>query len=1198
MMNLKNVLAQSDTIIFVGSGISLWSGLPTWSGMIEELAVFLERDGRSAELVRAEARKGDLLQAASYGFDKLTKQQIGEFIREACRYGKAKPHQIHQKIVSLGPRCFITTNYDNLVEESLRLWQRDRFYAPPVTNRHLTATAEIVSARSTDFIFKPHGDAADSESIILTREQYRRLLPQGESQAALESVKILLASRPVVYLGFGLRDPDFMFVRDWLTNIYKGGVRDHYAVMADVREQEVDYWRDNYGIHLVGYNTLERPDKTRDHSPLITLLDNLLDVPESDIGSLFDPNSSDVLLALARHAAVLSRYSIRDPEFPIRVKLDGDRKRSSVNSSYRFGFNSVEKLLESGPVRLVLTGLPGAGKSYSLRRAAARLADKLNDICLSTSLRQEEIVVPIVVDLKFYKGDLNALVSQVLPESLPFHELIKSYKVKIFIDSFNEMPREYLENGSYEADFLNFTAMIGSSSLVIGSRTTDGLSRLELPTFRLDFIERHSVVKKLRQLGVSFEGRFSDEMLRLIQRPFYFQYILSGKIELPDDAHPKDFYRCLFENVSSAFYERFQFYLNIEKVLSSTAYTALDKGAEAFLISDLRGDLSGVLPTDSQIVPLDVINWLVSESILIPYSKGRIGFVHQSITEYLAATELARRYVLDPSGLKEKLSLRRWDQGLFLTLSFLSDQQAKEFIADVVAADMALAINASKYVESGREEVVTSLLDSLYSLKSNGVELSPHIESSVDNGLQVSKVHEPIIRKLINFGGVLGGSAVCLLVSISENSVKQEVLQMLYEQREDFNFCYGAVGSIIPYVTKEDAVMMAHFSDLIQKEVELNPELDEEHYAGFCIALGRLLGQLDLEELVRYYPIETKELGVNKFRAKLLCYVLRENISTESLSFAADLLLRGVDEAASAVVNIAVFSHGSNDVSWDSLTCAHVSRLQELIEELWVIEALKIFCAARSDIAEYVKEKALSSEGLVKVALLYCASPTEMAPVFCEIEKILALDTNYQKTLPFDILSDMDIDWSGQELLFVQVLRSKNLDFISPILGSSIPVRLDNLGILDIGNVIWLLEWMRDMSEDANNQWFLARLGDVLANHADSQAKAAILNEFNLGTEFRMVILDFIIQRMDVTTDEIDAEAISFLLADLSRERGDRFIDASFLGTAATEAFIVERLFPLLISAQDPLKENILSVLDQAGTRHGRRYLVESRVQE
>ena len=273
---LKQVLNQEDTVLFIGSGISLWSGLPSWSQLIENLAVFIEKAGYSADLIRAEAQRGDLLQAASYGFDKLTKSQIGDFIRDSCLYGRAKPQAIHQKIVTLGPRCFITTNYDNLIEESLRLWQPDRFFRPPVTNRQLTETAGIVHARAIDFIFKPHGDAADSDSIILTREQYRQLSPNGERHFALESVKTLLVSRPVVYIGFGLRDPDFIYLRDLLSNIYKGAVRDHYAIMADVSVPEIDYWKKNYGIHLASYATIERADKSKDHSALLHFSTNFI----------------------------------------------------------------------------------------------------------------------------------------------------------------------------------------------------------------------------------------------------------------------------------------------------------------------------------------------------------------------------------------------------------------------------------------------------------------------------------------------------------------------------------------------------------------------------------------------------------------------------------------------------------------------------------------------------------------------------------------------------------------------------------------------------------------------------------------------------------------------------------------------------------------------------------------------------------
>ena len=115
MDKLREVLLQEDTVLFIGSGISLWSGLPSWGGIIEKLAHFIEQNGYNADLVRDEAQRGDLLQAASYGFDKLTKQQIGEFIRLVCNFGQSQPHEIHKKIVSLGPKCFITTNYDSLI---------------------------------------------------------------------------------------------------------------------------------------------------------------------------------------------------------------------------------------------------------------------------------------------------------------------------------------------------------------------------------------------------------------------------------------------------------------------------------------------------------------------------------------------------------------------------------------------------------------------------------------------------------------------------------------------------------------------------------------------------------------------------------------------------------------------------------------------------------------------------------------------------------------------------------------------------------------------------------------------------------------------------------------------------------------------------------------------------------------------------
>lgn len=327
---VRQVLDKPDAVIFIGSGVSRWSELPSWPGLIGQLADFLESEGLSAELVRRELDGGELLQAASYGVDQLTKPQFGQFIRKTCRPATARPHQIHENLVKLGPTCFITTNYDTLVEDALRCWQSDRIYRT-VTNRQLTETADIIQATASRFVFKPHGDVGDAESVILTREQYRTL--HGNKRHILEAMKTLLVSRPVFFVGFGLRDPDFLYLKDVLASIFEGAERDHYAVISDVSDPESFYWRKNFGIHILSYAT---KNDGRDHGDILRLLDEL--GPTAELARVVDTNdseketldlgSSEAVLAMIRYAARVSRIKPEavESELPLNVEYERDQR--------------------------------------------------------------------------------------------------------------------------------------------------------------------------------------------------------------------------------------------------------------------------------------------------------------------------------------------------------------------------------------------------------------------------------------------------------------------------------------------------------------------------------------------------------------------------------------------------------------------------------------------------------------------------------------------------------------------------------------------------------------------------------------------------------------------------------------------------------------------------------------------------------
>ena len=1008
-------------------------------------------------------------------------------------------------------------------------------------------------------MFKPHGDAGDVDSIIMSREQYGELLPQGDRHAALEALRTLLVSRPVVYLGFGLRDPDFMYLRDTIRNTFKGGTRDHYAIMADVSEAECDYWRRHYGIHLVGYATKRQSNGRRDHTALLALLGGLLEKKDDVPGPGFDPSKSDSILALARHAGRLTGGEKLSSELQLRVHA----KRANPGSTSRrdlmdrFDYFPVQRFLDGGPERTLLIGLPGAGKSYAVRHSAARLAEELNKACLAESFEPGSAVVPVLADLKMYMGDLARLVNDALPASLPFELLLKHFKLKVFLDSFNEMPREHLESGTAESDLATFIAGLGKSSVVIASRTVDGLEELGLSTYTLDHVDEKDVVSELERVNVKVAGTFSREVMAVLQRPFYLRYVTSGAIQLPKEAHPRDFYRALLNNTSKAFEGRFDTEIEIETALARVAYNAIDRGEEAFALEEFlrifRSDSPG---GKADIDALEVANWLVSRSMFIPFSGGRVAFVHQSVTEFLAASELARRYESNPGLLKEKLANTRWDQALFLCLSLLPTTVGEAFLEDVIGADFALGLRAAKYLEVGRDEVVARLLSEIPSRVRRWGSIEREIEGAVRFGLPLGEVHEEHIRALIALGGSMGTVGVSRLVELKGEEAKDELLQLLVERCGDYNLCRNGVGPALkPFATDSDVQRIVAWADSIEAGLGPGARADDTH--GFIAGAAEFLSQLDLAVVRRGLLGEDPGAEVSDFRSRLLCNVLRDRRSQAGLDLAGELVRRGVLEAVFSLYLIAAFSGPRDEFSWVSFSSDHVRGLISMMdaEDIWALPALERLCAARPDLAEIVEPEARRMSGIGEAALMHCISPEDHDPVFRALGALVGMSDDERKRERMQLIGYIECDWSGREGLLVDLLRLRDVRLARAMFRGSAPPTLPGLGNLDIGPIDWWLDWMMDEWAEDGDGWFLNQLGGLFGQHLSA---------------------------------EVQGE-----LADLDRESGASGFRGHVLGRTATEKFVTERLLPLLAGAAEVRLDKLQAVLRQVGSRHNRRYLVE-----
>ena len=184
---LGELARKGDLALFLGAGVSIPAGLPTWGQLLEKLA-------KKSEIPIDEGfRRLTALDQAQY----LSAEHdgIGKALANIISAARV-PSLSHTFLASLGCREAVTTNYDRLYEKAVRM-QRGRGnvasimpWEPPQAGK--------------PWILKMHGDVKDPGSIVLTRQQFVRY--DAETRPAGASLQTLLLTRHVLFVGASLND--------------------------------------------------------------------------------------------------------------------------------------------------------------------------------------------------------------------------------------------------------------------------------------------------------------------------------------------------------------------------------------------------------------------------------------------------------------------------------------------------------------------------------------------------------------------------------------------------------------------------------------------------------------------------------------------------------------------------------------------------------------------------------------------------------------------------------------------------------------------------------------------------------------------------------------------------------------------------------------------------------------------------------
>ncbi|MDQ7760546.1 SIR2 family protein [Xanthomonas sontii] len=226
---LSTELEAGNLAVFAGAGFSRPAGFVDWKELLRPIAAEIDLDvDREIDLV-ALAQYHSNSNAANR--NRLNQVLVNEFAREG------KPTENHQILARLPISTYWTTNYDRLIEQSLK----DVGKIPDTKYR--VSQLPITVPKRDAVVYKMHGDVEHPDEAILTRDDYERY--HLKMAPFIDALKGDLVSKTFLFLGFSFTDPNLDYILSRVRIAYERNQRQSYciqrAVARDEGEHEADY---------------------------------------------------------------------------------------------------------------------------------------------------------------------------------------------------------------------------------------------------------------------------------------------------------------------------------------------------------------------------------------------------------------------------------------------------------------------------------------------------------------------------------------------------------------------------------------------------------------------------------------------------------------------------------------------------------------------------------------------------------------------------------------------------------------------------------------------------------------------------------------------------------------------------------------------------------------------------------------------
>jgi SIR2-like domain len=200
---LGEAAASGRVALFLGAGVSIPAGLPSWSQLVEEMRARAVEGG--AEIPAPDFDALDVLDQTE-----LLRSLLGEEleVRVAERFQSASPALSHALLASLRCQEAVTTNYDCCYEVAMSAVGGADTSAVGGADTSVAVMPWEKPVPGRPWLLKLHGDAGRPESVVLTRGQF--IGYDGRWRPVGSVFQALLMTRQLLVVGASLSDDNVL----------------------------------------------------------------------------------------------------------------------------------------------------------------------------------------------------------------------------------------------------------------------------------------------------------------------------------------------------------------------------------------------------------------------------------------------------------------------------------------------------------------------------------------------------------------------------------------------------------------------------------------------------------------------------------------------------------------------------------------------------------------------------------------------------------------------------------------------------------------------------------------------------------------------------------------------------------------------------------------------------------------------------